>query len=179
MWCGVYQVSYREGRITRRNSIDILLITLEFLRVIRPSLIFFWLHWSSCGLSDLLCSLLNILHITYARKLNYEVRLNASRTSKRRVSYLGMSWRRNELITLTLPKSGVARTVCYVNCFVQPKANTKTYLPINNYGEYRKAPFSLFSATANRRKCLKKSKSLRRKAKRANLVWVMFTTPVS
>ena len=29
------------------------------------------------------------------------------------VSCLGMSWRRNELITLTLPKSGVARTVCY------------------------------------------------------------------
>ena len=42
---------------------------------------------------------------------------------------LGMSWRRNELITLTVPKSGVARTVCYVNCFVQHMANIKTYLP--------------------------------------------------
>ena len=42
---------------------------------------------------------------------------------------------------------------------------------INNDGEYRKAPFNLFSATANWRKCLKKSnfKSLRRIAKDANL----------
>ena len=30
-----------------------------------------------------------------------------------------------ELITLTLPKSGVARTVCYVDCFVQLTTNTK------------------------------------------------------
>ena len=60
-----------------------------------------------------------------ARKPSNKVRLNASRTSKRRESCLGMSWRINELITLTLPKSGVARTVCYVNCFVQPTANTK------------------------------------------------------
>ena len=49
--------------------------------------------------------------------------------------------------------------LCYVNCFcfVQPTATTKTCLPINNYGEHRKAPFNLFSATANRRKCLKKN----------------------
>ena len=39
-----------------------------------------------------------------------KLRSNASRTSKRRVSgRLGMSWSRNELVTLTLPKSGVAR----------------------------------------------------------------------
>ena len=55
----------------------------------------------------------------------YSAALIASRTSKRRVSCLGMSWRRNELITLTLPKSGVVRTVCYVNGFVQPTANTR------------------------------------------------------
>ena len=55
-----------------------------------------------------------------ARKPGNEVRLNAFRSSKRRVSCLGMSWRRNELIALTLPNSGVARTVCYVICFVQP-----------------------------------------------------------
>ena len=52
---------------------------------------------------------------------------------------------------------------------VQPTANTQTCLPISNYGEYRKAPFNLFSATANRRQCLKKNKSLRRTAKGANL----------
>ena len=73
-----------------------------------------------------------------ARKPSNEVRLNAFRISKTRVSCLGTSWRRNELITLTLPKSGVARTVCYVNCFVQPTANTKTCLPTNNYGEHEK-----------------------------------------
>ena len=40
--------------------------------------------------------------------------------------------------------------------------NTKTCLPINKHGEYREAPFSLFSpTTANRRKCLKKSNSIR------------------
>ena len=101
----------------------------------------------------------------YVRKPTNKVRLNASRTSKTRVSRLGTFWRRNELTTLTLPKSGVARTVCYVNRFVQPAANTKTCLPINNYGECRKAPFNLFSATANRRKRLNKSKSLLRIAK--------------
>ena len=111
--------------------------------------------------------------LIYARKPSNKVRLNTRRTSKRRVSYLGMSWRRNELITLTLLKLGVARTVCNVinNCF-QLTANTKTCLlipliPINNYGEYRTAPFNLFSAATNGRKCLKKSKSLRRIA-RAN-----------
>ena len=78
-----------------------------------------------------------------------------------------MSWRRNELITVSLPKPRVARTVCYVNCFVQPTANTKTCLPKNNHGEYRKSPFNLFSAQANRRNCLKKRKSLRRIPKRA------------
>ena len=70
--------------------------------------------------------------LIYVRKPSNKVRLHSSRTSKRRVSCLGMSWRRNELITLTLPKSGVARTVCYVDCFVQPTANTTTCLPINN-----------------------------------------------
>ena len=104
-----------------------------------------------------------------ARKTSSRVRLYASRTSTKRVSCLGMSWRRNELIALTLPKSGVARTTCYVNCFVQPTANTETCLRINHSGEYRKAPFNWFSATANRRKCLKKSKSLRRIAKGAKL----------
>ena len=40
-----------------------------------------------------------------------ELRLNASRTSKRRVSGChGTSLSGNELITLTLPKSGVARS---------------------------------------------------------------------
>ena len=52
----------------------------------------------------------------------------------------------------------------------------KTCLPtINNYGEYRKAPVDLFSATANRRKCLKKSKSLRQTANGANL----FSSPTA
>ena len=88
-------------------------------------------------------------------KTKHQVRPNAFLTSKKRVSCLG---RRNELITITLPNSGVARTVCYVVCFVQPTANTKTCLPINNYGEYRKFLFDLFSATANRRKCLKNGK---------------------
>ena len=69
-----------------------------------------------------------------------------------------MSWSGNELITVALPKSGEARTACYVIVFVQPTANTKTCLPINNYGEYRKFLFDLFSATANRRKCLKNGK---------------------
>ena len=101
-----------------------------------------------------------IYALIHARKPSNKARLNASRTSKRHASCLGMSWRRNELIPLTLPKSGVARTVCYVNYFVQPMANTKMCLPINNYGKHRKAPFNVFSATANRRKCLKKSKSL-------------------
>ena len=68
--------------------------------------------------------------LIYARKPSSKARLNASRTSKRRVLCLGMSWRRNELIKITLADSGVARTVCmlvvYVNCFVQPTANTKT-----------------------------------------------------
>ena len=73
-----------------------------------------------------------IYALMYVRKPSNKVRLHSSRTSKRRVSRLGMSWRRNELITLTLPKSGVARTVCYVDCFVQPTANTTTCLPINN-----------------------------------------------
>ena len=79
-----------------------------------------------------------------------------------------MSWRRNELITVTLPTAGAARRVCYVNSFVQPTANTKTCLPINNHGEYRKSPFNLFSPTSNRRKCLKKTKSLPRTPKGAN-----------
>ena len=57
-----------------------------------------------------------IYALMYVRKPSNKVRLHSSRTSKRRVSRLGMSWRRNELITLTLPKSGVARTLCYVNC---------------------------------------------------------------
>ena len=96
---------------------------------------------------------------------------NASRTSERRVSCLGMSWRRNKLITVTLPKSRVARTVCYVNCFVQTTANTKTCLPINNHGEYRKSPFNLFSAPANRRKSLHKRKSLRRITKGAIFIF--------
>ena len=48
---------------------------------------------------------------------------------------------------------------------VQPTANTQTCLPISNYGEYRKAPFNLFSATANGRECLTKTKRLRRKAR--------------
>ena len=52
-----------------------------------------------------------IYALIYARKPSNKLQLNASRTSKRRVSgCLGMSWRRNELMTLTLPKSGVART---------------------------------------------------------------------
>ena len=38
--------------------------------------------------------------ITYARKPSNNVRLNASRTSKRRVSCRGMSWSRNEMIHL-------------------------------------------------------------------------------
>ena len=67
--------------------------------------------------------------LIYARKPSNKVRLNASRTWKRRISCLGMSWRRNELIKITLADSGVARTVCmlvvYVNCFVQPTANSK------------------------------------------------------
>ena len=46
-----------------------------------------------------------IYGLIYARKPTIKMRLNASRTSKRRVLRLGMSWRRNELITLTLPKS--------------------------------------------------------------------------
>ena len=66
-----------------------------------------------------------IYALIYAQKPSNKVCLNASRTSKRCVSCLGMSWRRNELITLTLPKSGVVRTVCYVNGFVQPTANTR------------------------------------------------------
>ena len=44
----------------------------------------------------------------------------------------------------------------YVHCFVQATANTKT-------------SFNLFSATSNRRKCLKKSKTLRRIAEGTNL----------
>ena len=95
------------------------------------------------------------------------MRLNAFRISKTRVSCLGTSWRRNELITLTLPKSGVARTVCYVNCLVQTTANTKTCLPTNNYGEHRKAPFNLFSATTtvNKRKVPKKERKSTAKSK--------------
>ena len=85
-------------------------------------------------------------------KIKQHSAFNASRTSKRRVSCIGMSWRRIELITLTLPKSGVARTVCYVNCFVQPMANTKTCLAINNSGEYRKAPFNFFYGYAEYQK---------------------------
>ena len=60
-------------------------------------------------------------------------------------------------------------------CFVQHiyMANIKTCLPtINNYyGEHRKAPFNLFSATtySEQKKVPKKSKSLRRIAKGANL----------
>ena len=42
-----------------------------------------------------------IYALIYAPKLGNKVRLNASRTSKRRLSCLGMSWRRKELITLT------------------------------------------------------------------------------
>ena len=82
--------------------------------------------------------------LIYARKPSHKVRLNASRTSKRRVSCLGTSSRRNGLITLTLLKSGIACEVYYASCFVQPMANTKTCLPIHNYGEYRKAPFFCF-----------------------------------
>ena len=65
----------------------------------------------------------------YARKPSNKVRLNASRTSKRRVSCLGMSWRRNELITLTLPKSGVART-----------ASMLRWLFCSAYGECQNVP---------------------------------------
>ena len=45
-------------------------------------------------------------------------------------------------------------------------------LPINNYGESRKEPLNLFSATANRRKFLfkkRKKKRIRRVAKGGNL----------
>ena len=64
------------------------------------------------------------MQLKYGRKPGNKVRLNASRTSKRCVSCFGMSCRRNELITFTLLlKSGVARTVCYVNCFLT--ANTE------------------------------------------------------
>ena len=43
-------------------------------------------------------------HQKCARKPSNKVRLNAARASKRRVPCLGMSWRRNELITLKTPE---------------------------------------------------------------------------
>ena len=62
--------------------------------------------------------------------------------------------------SVILTKSGVACTVCYVNCFGQPTTTSKTCLPISNSGEYRKA---------FKRKWLKESKNLRRIAKGAIL----------
>ena len=53
--------------------------------------------------ADCLCDICTKI---YARKPSNKTRLNASRTSKRRVSCLwNMSWRRNEQITLPLPVS--------------------------------------------------------------------------
>ena len=50
-------------------------------------------------------------------------------------------------------------------------SHTTHHIPLTQtqFREYRNAPFNLFSATVNRRKCLKKSRSLRRITKGANL----------
>ena len=97
---------------------------------------------------------------------------STSRTSKRRVSCLGMPWIRNEPIILTFPNPGVACTVCYFKLFVQPTANTKTCSPINSSAEYRKAPFNVFSATASRRKVPEKKKIPTASSKRHQIIFV-------
>ena len=56
-----------------------------------------------------------------------------------------------------------------LGCLGEENRITKTCLPINNYVEYRKSLLNLISATANRRKCLEKRKSLRRIPKGAIL----------
>ena len=50
-----------------------------------------------------------------ARKPSDKVRLNAYKTSNKRVSSLEMSRRRDELITITLSNTGIARAVSYLS----------------------------------------------------------------
>ena len=69
-------------------------------------------------------------------KTKHQVRPNAFLTSKKRVSCLGMSW-----IAVTLPKSGVARTICYVNCFDSAHGEYQNVLTNKNFRRMPKSAF--------------------------------------